>query len=839
MRYLTYAFLGLVSLGLIGSVVAVAALIGILSYYGKDLPDVETLKSHKSAQVTRLYAGDGRLLSEYAEEKRVYVPIEAVPDAVKNAFIAAEDQNFYAHGGVDYVAILRAVVTNVKNYAGNRRPVGASTITQQVAKNFFLTNEVSYVRKIKEAILAQRIERALSKNDILELYLNEIYLGGGAYGVAAAAQSYFDKPLEALNLPEAAYLAALPKAPNNYNPDRYYDAAIERRNWVLGRMRKDGFITKEEYLAAKDEDLVTIEQDEADIVRAPYFAEEVRRELEGALGAQVLYRGGLVVRTSVSPFLQSIATKSLREGLLSYDKRHGWRGPIATLESTDNWRERLAKVEPPDGLIDGWTTAVILNVSGVGAVAGLSGGDKVELLYESAAKWTGKGSMSFLKPGDVVVLEKRSNDEGTSWHLQQIPAVQGGLIAMDPHTGRVLAMQGGWKYGTDQFNRATQAWRQPGSAFKPIIYLTALTEGFTPATLILDAPFEKEDRPGHIWRPKNYTNEFYGPTPLRAGIEKSRNLMTVRLADYIGMEKVGQMAETFGVVDSFPRHLANSLGSAETTLLRMTNAYAQLVNGGKKIEPIFIDRIQDRDGRTIFTHDRRPCEGCGPMVKWNDQSVPYVSDERPQIVDPRAAYQMVSIMEGVVQRGTATRLASLNRPLAGKTGTTNDSKDTWFIGFTPDLVVGVYIGYDDPKPMGKGETGSSVSAPVFKDFMEQALADTPATPFRVPPGISKVQINLRDGTLAEPGDDRVIWESFIAGTEPEEGAVYMLGTSGIIRRVGSYGYYNDFYGNAPPDYSAYGTEYQDAYGSGVGVQAPQPDRNQRNQSAITGTGGLY
>jgi len=773
MRWIGILLLWLFSLGFLGAIVGVGGAALVFAHFGRDLPDYTQLKNYEPPIVTRIYAGDGRLLAEYAQEKRVFVPIEVIPDMVKQAFLAAEDQNFYSHPGVDITAIARAAVGNFVNKGGRLK--GASTITQQVAKNFLLSNERSYERKIKEAILATRMEKAMTKDQILELYMNEIYLGQRSYGVAAAAQTYFDKKLDDLTIDEAAYLAALPKAPNNYHPVRNHNTAIGRRNWVIGRMIEDGYITASQGDLAQKAPLSMTLKDESDVVNAPFFAEEVRRQLKTQYGQESLYEGGLAVRTSVDPRLQYIAVRALRNGLMAYDRRHGWRGPVAHFETLESdWNQQLISVEEPADIPDNWVLALVLEAGTQNAKIGFAD-EKEETIALQSVQWARKcleecyalgpeitAVNQVLKKGDVILVEKVKK----AWLLRQIPQVQGALVAMDPHTGRVLAIQGGWKYGPSQFNRATQADRQPGSAFKPFIYLAALDKGFTPATRVLDAPFVMEQSPGNFWRPTNYSGEFYGPTPIRVGVEKSRNLMTVRLADHIGMPTVIEYAKRFGIADDMKPFLSYSLGAGETTLLKLTSAYAMMVNGGKKITPTIIDRIQDRRGETIFSQDKRPCPNCGDLIRWDGQATPQVPDTREQIADERTAYQMVSILEGVVQRGTAAKLAALDRPLAGKTGTTNKSKDTWFIGFSPDLVVGVFVGFDEPKSLGKRETGGSTAAPIFGEFMKDALKDTPPTPFRVPPGIKNVRINAATGRAAQPGDKNIIWEAFVAGTEP-------------------------------------------------------------------------
>lgn len=776
MRWLGKIFIALFYIGLLGGILAAGAAYFTYQHYTKDLPDYTQLKKYEPPIVTRIYAGDGRLLAEYAQEKRVFVPVEAMPDLVKNAFIAAEDQNFYTHPGVDIVAIARAGALNFLHKGGRMK--GASTITQQVAKNFLLTNERSIERKIREAILATRMEKAMTKNQILELYLNEIYLGQRSYGVAAAAQTYFNKKLDDLNVAEAAYLAALPKAPNNYHPVRKHNAAIARRNWVIDRMNEDGYITASQADLAKKMPLAMTLKDEADVVNAPFYAEEVRRQLKSQYGGDSLYKGGLAVRTSLDPRLQDIAVTSLRDGLEAYDRRHGWRGPLAHIDNLDAWSDELIKIEEPDDMPDNWVLAVVLESGTTSAKIGFA--DKeTDVLPLINMQWARECQQEcyalgpeitavnqVLKSGDVIFVSKKKVGKSMAWELKQLPKVQGALIAMDPHTGRVLAIQGGWKYGPSQFNRATQAKRQPGSSFKPFVYLAALDKGFTPATRVLDAPFTLEQAPGSYWNPTNYHGGYYGPTPLRVGIEKSRNLMTVRLADHIGMPTVVEYAKRFGIADDMKPYLSYALGAGETTLLKLTNAYAMLVNGGKKITPTIIDRIQDRRGVTIYSYDNRPCPNCGKMIRWDGQTTPEAPDSREQIADERTVYQIVNILEGVVQRGTAAKLAELDRPLAGKTGTTNESKDTWFIGFSPDLVVGVFVGFDNPQSLGKRETGASTAVPIFGEFMKEALKDTPPTPFRVPPGIKNVRINADTGRAAQPGDKHVLYEAFVTGTEP-------------------------------------------------------------------------
>jgi penicillin-binding protein 1A len=748
----------------------------IFHNFGRDLPDYHQLADYEPPVMTRVYVGNGQLLGEYAIEKRVFVPIKAIPTLVIRAFLAAEDKNFYSHPGVDFLGVMRAIVTNIKNMGDGRRLVGASTITQQVAKNFLLSNEVTWKRKIREAILAFRIERAFTKNRILELYMNEIYLGMGSYGVAAAALNYFNKPLDGLSIAEAAYLAALPKAPNNYNPIKNPKAAKTRRDWVIGRMLADGDITADEASLARATPLEIHRRNKTEYVKAAYFSEEVRRELLQRYGEMDLYEGGLSVRTTLSPRLQKIADRVLRAGLRAYDRRHGWRGPIAKIEPGPGWLARLLKTPVPSAITP-WKMAVVLKTDGNGAAIGLKNGAVGRIPF-AEMKWarpwlkgqkvgpTPKRPSDVLKPGNVVAVERDAGAAGALYALRQIPAINGALVAMDPHTGRVLAMSGGYDYKASQFNRVIQAMRQPGSAFKPFVYLAALDSGYTPSTLILDAPFVIDQGPGlPKWRPANYTRKFYGPSTMRLGLEKSRNLMTVRLAQTIGMDKVATYAVKFGIVDSMPKRLAMALGAEETSLYRLTTAYAMLVNGGRRIIPTLIDRIQDRHGKTVFRHDTRVCNKCRAAF-WTNQPVPRIADNRQRVTDPASAYQIVSMLQGVIQRGTGRIIKAVDRPLAGKTGTTNKSVDAWFIGFSPDLALGVYAGFDKPRSLGRREQGASVAAPIFRDFMAAALKGKPAIPFRIPPGIRLVRVNAATGRLARPGDRRVILEAFKPGTLP-------------------------------------------------------------------------
>ncbi len=744
--------------------------------YDRDLPDYRQLADYRPPTVTRVHAGDGRLLAEYAREKRVFVPVSAIPARVKNAFVAAEDKNFYRHFGIDPLGIVRAAIDNLRRLRENRRPVGASTITQQVAKNFLLSNEVSIERKIREAILAIRMERTFTKDHILELYLNQIFLGRRSYGVAAAALNYFDKSLDELTIGEAAFLAGLPKAPSRYDPERNPEAAYQRRDYVIGRMLEDGYITPEEAAAARAEPLVLRARGATEIARADFFVEEVRRRLVEQFGEEGFYEGGLSVRTTVLPRLQEIADRALRDGLAAYDRRRGgWRGPLGRIDlaAETDWAAALRRFDPGFELLH-WRKAMVLEASAERARLGFADGSTGELPFEGVA-WArprlengGLGAeprrvTDVLAPGDVILVEAHGE---RGWALRQRPQVEGALVAMDPHTGRVLAMSGGFSFRQSQFNRATQAKRQPGSAFKPFVYLAALEAGLTPASIILDAPIVVDQGPGlPKWKPANYSDRFYGPSTLRLGLEKSRNLMTVRLAQEIGMERVAEVAGRFGIGEGMTPLLSSALGSNEVTLLRLTTAYAMLVNGGRRVEPLFVERIQDRFGRTVLRADPRPCEGCA-AESWNGGPPPPLPERRERVVDPRIAYQIVHMLEGVVERGTGRRARDLGRPLAGKTGTTNESRDAWFMGFSPDLAVGVWVGFDVPKSLGRRETGASVALPIWKEFMGEALEGQPPTPFRMPPGVVNVRIDADTGLLPGPGTERVIVEAFLPGTEP-------------------------------------------------------------------------
>ena len=812
----------------IGAVFFLVVATGIAWYVSgltQDLPDYDVLAKYEPPVMTRVHAADGQLVAEYARERRLYLPIQAIPDRVKAAFISAEDKNFYQHAGLDYYGILRALVQNVSAYGRGERLVGASTITQQVAKNFLLTNERSIDRKIKEAILALRIEQAYSKDKILELYLNEIFLGLGADGVAAASLEYFDKSVHELTLAQVAYLAALPKAPNNYNPFRFPERALERRNWVIDRMVENGFATPEEGDAAKKEPLgVKTRVTTPSLFAADYFAEEVRRQLSAMYGEQTLYEGGLSVRTTLDPKLQVLARQALMRGLVRYDMSRGWRGPVKHFDSLgEDWGVTVAEVTPLSDIVE-WRLAIVLDIGQKGATIGLHPGrqpgtnavgkERITAVIPAAdMKWVKKGS---LKVGDVVYVEKQADGADNEYSLRQVPEIEGALVAMDPHTGRVLAMVGGFSFAESEFNRATQAMRQPGSSFKPFVYSAALDNGYTPSSVVMDAPIELDPGPGQpIWRPENYSQEFYGPSTLRTGIELSRNVMTVRLAQDMGMPLVAEYARRFGVYDNLPQYLPMALGAGETTVMRMVAGYAVIDNGGRSISPTLIDRIQNRFGQTIFKHDQRICDGCA-AESWQNQDEPTIIDNAEQVLDPMTAYQMTSMLEGVVQRGTGTAAKALGKPIAGKTGTTNDEKDAWFIGFSPDLVVGIYVGFDKPRNLGRGMTGGHLAAPIAKDFLKLALADKPALPFKVPAGIKLVRVDAKSGMRASPGEGgRTILEAFKPGTAPPDN-YSVIGVADADGRIPQQGYPQG---------------YQQGYPQGY-----QPDAGNIMRP---GTGGLY
>jgi penicillin-binding protein 1A len=791
-------FMGfLFAAGTVLFLVGVGAVAGLIWHFSKDLPDYSQLQDYEPPVMTRVHATDGSLLGEYAKERRLYLPIQAVPKLVINAFLAAEDKNFYEHGGIDYTGMARAGLVYLQNYGSNRRPQGASTITQQVAKNFLLTNEVSFARKIKEALLAMRIEKTYSKDKILELYLNEIYLGLGAYGIAAASLVYFDKSVNELTVAEAAYLAALPKMPATLHPVRNRDRAIERRNYVIDRLQENGWIKQADAEKARKEPLaVTNRSNAAHTFAGEYFAEEVRRDIFERYGEKKLYEGGLSVRTTLDPKIQVMARKTMVSGLVNYDEQQGYRGAMSKLDISGDWGVKLAEMKSLSD-ISPWRMAVVLETSDQSARIGfqpsrelggaISKQRETGLITLDGVKWakaatgaakgrTATGVSQVLQPGDVIYADPLYKDgtpvEG-QYRLRQIPEVSGAMVVMDPWTGRVLAMVGGFSFDQSQFNRATQAYRQPGSSFKPIVYSAALDNGYTPSTQVVDAPIEIDQGQGAgVWRPENFSSGKYnGPTTLRNALRLSLNTVTVRLAQDIGMPLIGEYARRFGVYDELPNYLSFALGAGETTVMRMATAYAMIANGGRRVKPTLIDRIQDRYGRTIFKHDTRECRGCDAPAGWKNQTEPQLIDRREQVLDTMTAYQITSMMEGVVQGGTAIAVKEVGKPIAGKTGTTNEAKDAWFIGFSPDIVVGIYLGYDKPRPLGKGNaaTGGHLAAPIARDFLKLALADKPAVPFKVPAGLKLVRVDAKSGMRAGPGDTgRTILEAFKPGTAPPD-----------------------------------------------------------------------
>jgi penicillin-binding protein 1A len=781
-------------LGLAAAAVLVVV-IGFVAFWvftlTRDLPSVETLQDYAPPVTTRVYAGNGTVLGEYAHQRRIFVPATFIPKLVKQAFTSAEDRNFYNHPGIDPSGILRAAIKDVGLVLEGRRPQGASTITQQVARGFLLNSDLKMARKVREAILAVRIDATYPKEKVLELYLNEINLGQNSYGVGAASLNYFGKSLDELDVSEVAFLAAMPKSPSHYDPRFHHQAAVDRRNWVISQMADNGYITDAQAAEAKAEPLVTrtraLGSQTADV---DYYVEEVRRMLIGKYKATGLYDSGLQVRASLDTRLQNFAVSALRSGLVRYDRRHGWRGTKLTIDISGDWKVPLAKLaDDPNHQsgIDTWRIAVALEYAGKNIRIGFADGTTGLLTYDGykwahrqlpGAVWGPAPSkpQDVVKPGDAFFVEPMDTADVKSakpgeYGLRQVPEVNGAIVAMDPHTGRVLALSGGFSYASSQFDRAMQAQRQPGSAFKPFVYATALDNGYTPVSKVLDAPFEMDQGPGlGIWRPDNFEKgDFLGDTTLRRGLELSRNVMTVRLAHDIGMHKVVELPIRFGVYDKLPPLLANSLGSYETTLLKLVTGYSEFVNGGKKISASLIDRIQDRNGKTIWRHDERKCEGCND-ANWHNQEEPLLADTRAQIIDPRTAYQIVSMLQGVVQRGTAAYSvgAQIPKPLAGKTGTSQDAQSTWFIGFSPDLAAGVYVGFDNPRTLGPKEQGATVAAPIFRDFMKEALKDAPPTPFRIAPGIEEVPIDWKSGNPVPAGTPGAIIEAFKAGTAPGE-----------------------------------------------------------------------
>ena len=774
-RFLVTLFTWGFSLGMTLGVLGLLLAVAVFHSYNKGLPEFSELAKYDPPTVTRLYAADGKLLNEYATEKRIFVPLKAIPKRVIDAFLSAEDKNFYSHSGVDITGMMRAVRNNIINYGQGKSLVGGSTITQQVVKNFLLTNEKSLERKVKEAILAVRITQAYSKDKILELYLNEIYLGLGSYGVAASAQNYFGKSLEELSIEEAALLAAEPKAPNLYNPKKSYNAALIRRNWVISRMLEDGHITATEAQEAIKKPIILGSRDVTQVVNAAFFSEEVRRELAEIYGSSVLYEGGLVVKTTLNPTYQKLADNALQQALISYDRRHGYRGALGQINTIAELPAWLKKMESQ--ILPSQTLAMVKQVDAKQAKI-MYADSKESSITPAQMAWTGKKKPSdIFKTGDVILVAPQA----ATAELQQIPEVNGAMVVIDPHTGRVLAMSGGYTYGGTEFNRATQAKRQPGSAFKPFVYMAALENGMLPTSLILDGPIELSQGANQpLWKPENYEAEYLGETTLRIGLEKSRNTMTVRIAQMIGLDKCIEIGKRLGIYTNPPANLSIVLGTSEATVLNLANAYGMIVNGGKKITPSIIERIDDRHGNTIFRRDTRKCEGC--QMEINSTMPPIVTpptlpDDREQVIDPRIAYQITSLLEGVATRGTAARSKAIGKTVGGKTGTTNNSYDAWFVGFSPDLVAGVYVGYDKPRTLGAKETGGSVALPAFINFMSAALKDTQNIPFRIPRGIKFVRTDYKTGwptSMLEEGEATgpTINEAFITG-----GPIYIPGVT--------------------------------------------------------------
>ncbi len=734
-----------------------------LWYFSIGLPDYKKLSNYQPPISSRVYSEDGKLIAEYALQKRLFVPIESIPDKVINAFLAAEDKNFFSHPGVDAKGILRAIVKNLKNITQNKRLEGASTITQQVAKNFLLNNEVSMRRKIKEAILAFRIERAYSKERILELYLNQIYLGQGTYGIAAASLEYFDKSIKELNYSDAALLAALPKAPSKYNPYRFPEVGKFRRNLVLQNMYENDIISKKQFKDLKKTDL-NLKKRKIEIVNeANSYTEEVRRSVKENYGFEKLYSQGLSIKTPLDIKYQIQAINSLRKGIEQYDRRHGWRGPITNKIEDKNWKKKIKKFKLDPTL--SWKFAEIIGLKNTmiefSILSSENNGKLKDIIKFNDIKWALKKKKTIsdsFKIGDIILIKKENN----LWKLKQYPKVNGGIVVIEPFTGDVKALVGGFNFKSSEFNRVTQAKRQPGSAFKPIVYAAALENGFAPNSIILDAPFVESQGIGlKNWKPENYGKKFYGPSTLRKGIEYSRNLMTIRIAKILGIDKILELSQKLNIYDEIPELLSVSLGAAETTLLNLTSAYATFVNGGKKVDPTLISRIQDRRGKTIFRVKNRKCLGCEKFIDHSAglTNYPKIENSSSRVFSEETAYQMTSILNGAVKRGTAKKLRSLNVPLAGKTGTTNNNYDAWFIGFSSNLVIGVYVGFDNPKTLGKFETGSKAALPIFKDFVENALFKEDFNEFNIPKKIFLTSINYDTGLKSSSGDKKTITEA--------------------------------------------------------------------------------
>ena len=730
------------------------SVIAVLWTYSNTLPDYKFLKNYKPPVSSKLYSGVGELVSDFSSEKRIFVPYNSIPKKVVYSFLSAEDKNFFSHPGVDAKGIIRAIIKNISNLIKSERLEGASTITQQVAKNFLLSNEVSINRKIKEAILAFRIERALSKERILELYLNQIYLGEGSYGIASASLSYFDKPISKLNFEEAALLAALPKAPSRYNPFKDIELAKYRRNLVIENLYDNSYVDKKLYKKLINSEIKLNKRKKIYLEDSRYYVEDVRKFIVEKYGFDKVYKQGFNIKTPLNLKLQSIATESLREGLISYDRRKGWRGPITNKKNKINWIKEVKNFKLEKSI--GWDLAIIKKINE--NFVEIETDNKIEGLIEfKELEWIKKEPEKIFDKGDIVYVKKIKDN---LFSLEQLPKANGGIVVMDPYTGRVLAMSGGFSFKKSEFNRSTQALRQPGSAFKPFIYALALENNFTPSTLILDAPIvldQGEDL--KLWKPENYGKKFYGPSTLRMGIEKSRNLMTVRIAQDLGIKKITKFSEKLNIYDNPDELMSISLGSAETTLLKLTSAYCSFINGGKLITPIFVDRIQDSEGSTIFNSEKRKCPKCNE-VSFLGNEFPKIKDNFPQIFSSETAYQVTSMLEGVVKRGTGKKLRDLDLDIAGKTGTTNKNTDAWFIGFTSNLVAGVYVGFDEPKTLGKYETGAKAALPIFKKFVQNVVKKKDALPFKVPKNINLVVVDAENGMSPNNNTKKIIYEAF-------------------------------------------------------------------------------
>lgn len=715
----------------------------LVYHYSRELPDYTQLENYYPPATTRIYSSDGKLMEEFALEHRIFVPIKSIPKSLIEAFIAAEDKNFYTHPGVDIPSIIKALFRNINNISRGKRISGASTITQQVVKNFLLTSERSFERKIKEAILSYMISKTFSKDRILELYLNQVFLGKGAYGVASAAQIYFNKSVDELTIAESAYIAALPKAPSTYDPKKNYDRSKDRRDYVINRMLEDGYIDLTTAEDAIKQPIILKKREKSETVTANYFVDQVRQEIIQKLGSDELYKDGLTVITTLNPKYQNYAEQALIKGIRDYDKKHGYRGPIATID-IKNWKNDFPSFAVPADILE-YRLAVVLSLKASSVVIGLQDGMKA-VIPEDELKWAGinlKNKNNILKPGSVIIVEEIKKDR---YGLRQIPEVNGAHIVMNPHTGQVLALVGGYSYEKSKFNRATQALRQPGSVFKGLVYLAGLENGLTPASIFRDEPIEIYQGPFlPPWKPKNYKGDFMGAIPLRRALEKSRNIVTIKLANQIGISKIVEITKRFGVDRNPQKIISMVLGSVETTLDRMTNAYSMIINGGKMVKPYFIEVIKDRSGKIIYKRDNRECNDCTVRFIDNNVSVPMPTKNYKFVTDERSAYQLTSMLVGAAKRGTASATKVIGKTVGGKTGTTNDSMDTWFIGFTPNLVSGTYIGFDNPKSLGKHANGANTALPIFNDFMIKALADDIDLAFRVPDGIKFVKVDPNTG----------------------------------------------------------------------------------------------